>query len=171
MRETAENTRQKWLRDPEAESVTAMVENAPDHMIATVYLRFVYQHVANCAAESLARFELTPSRYFALFQLMISPDGQMPVGRISELIFVHPATITSTVDQLQKAGLVRRMASDEDRRIILAKITPAGRALTQQATEALDQNFFGLAPMTAEEAAELRFLLKRVWARLSTAAD
>ena len=44
--------------------------------------------------------------------------------------------MTARIDRLEKAGLVRRVASKEDRRSTLIALTPKGRDLIEKATRA-----------------------------------
>ncbi|MEJ5352290.1 MAG: MarR family transcriptional regulator [Melioribacteraceae bacterium] len=54
-------------------------------------------------------------------------NGPMPLKRISEEMLVTGANITCVVDNLEKEGLVKRVHSKEDRRVILGELTPAGK--------------------------------------------
>jgi DNA-binding MarR family transcriptional regulator len=59
---------------------------------------------------------------------------------------IHPTTVTILVHHLEKRELVRRSPHPSDRRIPLAKLTPAGRRLTVKATRAAADANFGLGP-------------------------
>ncbi len=52
---------------------------------------------------------------------------------------VHPAAVTNAIARLEQRGLVQRQMSPDDRRVVLATITPAGRTLAEEATDALNQ--------------------------------
>jgi DNA-binding MarR family transcriptional regulator len=52
--------------------------------------------------------------------------------------------------------------SPADRRVVLAAITPAGRALAEEATDALNQADFGLPGLPAGQAAELTETLRQI---------
>ena len=76
---------------------------------------------------ALGPLQLTHVRHEALAVLCFSQAGEMPMGRLSEHLFVHPTSVTSTVDTLERLGYVRRVPHPTDRRATLARITPAGR--------------------------------------------
>ena len=59
--------------------------------------------------------------------LYFSHAGEMPMGQLSERLLVHPTSVTSTVDTLQRLGYVRRVPHPTDRRATLARITAKGR--------------------------------------------
>lgn len=93
----------------------------------------------------LKPLDLTFPRYEALMLLEFSRRGSLPLGKIGERLQVHRTSVTNIVDQLERSGFVRRVPHDEDRRAVLAEITPAGRTAALAATEALHDSDFGLA--------------------------
>lgn len=58
--------------------------------------------------------------------------GPVPLKKISEEMLVTGANITCVVDNLEKEGLVKRVHSKEDRRVILGELTAAGKAKLDQ---------------------------------------
>ena len=71
-------------------------------------------------------------------------------------------SVTNAISKLEQRGLVERHPSPDDRRVVLAKITQAGRALAGEATAALNQADFGLPDLTRGQAAEVTGLLRTV---------
>ena len=61
---------------------------------------------------------------------------------------VHPASVTNAITRLEHRGLVERRLSPnaDDRRVVLATITPDGQALVREATEALNQASSAVRP-------------------------
>ena len=55
--------------------------------------------------------------------------GPMCQGQLSHKLLKSTGNITMVVDNLEKSGLVRRVRSLEDRRMILIELTPAGAEL------------------------------------------
>lgn len=53
-------------------------------------------------------------------------------GELAALVQVEAATIVSTIDRLEKAGLVERVPSPDDRRVKHLIVTPAGQAIYDQ---------------------------------------
>ncbi len=60
---------------------------------------------------------------------------------------VHPTSVTSLIDRLERTGYVTRAPHPTDRRTTLATITDAGRAVAEQATRELNAIGFGTAPL------------------------
>jgi MarR family 2-MHQ and catechol resistance regulon transcriptional repressor len=89
--------------------------------------------------------------------------GPQPVNVIGEKIQLTSGSITTAVDRLEKKGLVQRQLSDQDRRLRLVHLTPAGRTLIEQAFRqheaALHQATSGLS---TEEKQQLMALLKKM---------
>ena len=95
---------------------------------------------------------MTFPQYEALVLLFFSREGSLPLGRMGRRLMVHPATVTNTIDQLERKGLVKRRPHAADRRSVLATITPAGRKVARKASDALVEARFGIADMTETEA-------------------
>ena len=105
---------------------------------------------------------LTFARYEALVLLTFSSRGSLPLGKMGERLQVHPTSVTSIVDRLEAAGLVVRKPHPEDGRAVLAEITPAGRALVEEATQALVGADFGLEALDDAGLRALSELLRPV---------
>ena len=106
----------------------------------------------------LRPLDLTFARYEILMLLSFSSAGRMPMTRMGSLLQVHPTSVTSAVDRLEKQGFVRRTRNDEDRRQVLASVTTAGREVAERATAGLNAEVFeqpGVAGARLEELFEL----------------
>jgi DNA-binding MarR family transcriptional regulator len=58
--------------------------------------------------------------------------GPMPLGRLADLEQVTPPAMTKTVTALETAGLVERVRSASDRRVVLVRATAQGRAVLER---------------------------------------
>ena len=103
---------------------------------------------------------LTFAAYEALRLLAFSRSGSLPMGKMGARLMVHPAAVTNAIGRLEQRGLVQRQMSPADRRVVLAAITDDGRALAEEATDALNQAAFGLPGLTAEQAVEVTEVLR-----------
>lgn len=83
---------------------------------------------------SFARFEL-------LRLLAFSKAGVLPMGVVGRRLQVHPASVTSAVNRLERDGLVARRRTSEDLRRVLVAIEPRGRQLVDAATVDLNEVF------------------------------
>lgn len=151
--------------DPIAEAHRQWRERWPahaEHMAAVTSVMRVQQMLIGEIDRVLKPFGLTFASYEALQLLAFTRNGELPMGKIGERLMVHPASVTNTVDRLERAGMVRRRTATEDRRRVLAEITPAGGELVSKATAALNAADFALAGIDTDTAIALTSLLRKV---------
>lgn len=123
---------------------------APGMELVTSVMR-VQQLLLARVDEVLEPFGLTFARFELLALLSFTKEGELPLGKIGARLQVHPTSITSAVDRLEREGLVARVAHPTDRRTTLASLTPAGRRLTARATRALNEQVFTALPLRDPE--------------------
>jgi DNA-binding MarR family transcriptional regulator len=73
------------------------------------------------------RFGLSEGRFQILVRLHHEASGRFTMGELAEMLDITPRTVTGLVDNLERDGLVRRVADPEDRRSVYAEITDQGR--------------------------------------------
>ena len=112
--------------------------------------------------KALRPHHLTHARHEALALLYFSRNGEMPLGKLSQRLLVHPTSVTSTVDTLERLGLAKRVAHPTDRRATLARITPKGRRAIEQSCEAIAGAQHGLQVLDRAELAALFRILAKV---------
>ena len=64
-----------------------------------------------------------------LLEHQTKENGGLSQARISEMMLVNRANITSLVDRMEKADLVQRTAEESDRRYNIIKLTKKGKKL------------------------------------------
>jgi DNA-binding MarR family transcriptional regulator len=133
-----------------------------DHMAAVTSVMRVQQLLLSRVDDVLKPYGLTFALYEALRLLAFTRAGSLPMGKMGIRLMVHPASVTNAIGKLEQRGLVSRSVSPADRRVVLASITPAGRLLAEEATDALNQADFGLPGMAADAAAELTETLRGI---------
>jgi DNA-binding MarR family transcriptional regulator len=131
-------------------------------MHAVTSLMRVQQLVIGRLDTILRPHDLSFARYEALVLLTFSSRGSLPLGKMGERLQVHPTSVTSIVRRLVDQGLVVRREHPDDRRTVLAEITPAGRALVERATADLVSADFGLDALALPERAALSELLRPI---------
>jgi DNA-binding MarR family transcriptional regulator len=105
--------------------------------------------------ELLEPHDLTFPRYEALMLLFYSRKGELPLGKISERLQVHRASVTNVIDKLLDSGYVERVRDGRDRRAVLAQITGEGRLVARRATKLLNTAHFGTAPLDPQACEEI----------------
>jgi MarR family transcriptional regulator, organic hydroperoxide resistance regulator len=71
---------------------------------------------------------VNPAQGRILFALWRS-SGPMPISALARETALEPSTLTSMLDRLEAAGLLRRSPSAEDRRVVIVERTDRDRAL------------------------------------------
>lgn len=89
--------------------------------------------------ELTARHELHPPHLMVLNLLdgrhpgMVVPhDGGLSMSDFSRSMDVPPASATAMIDRLTAQGLVERGPSEQDRRVVLVRLTEQGRQTVQE---------------------------------------
>ncbi len=115
-----------------------------DAMVAATSLARAHQIVLGRINQALGEFSLTFSRYEALALLSFARDRGMAMARMGERLQVHPTSVTSTIDRLERDGLVTRSPHPDDRRATLVQLTDDGLAKLEAATSRLESIRWGL---------------------------
>jgi DNA-binding MarR family transcriptional regulator len=110
----------------------------------------------------LQPLHLTHARHEALAVLFYSRDGQMKLSELGQRLLLHPTSITSTVDSLEKLGYVQRTPHPTDRRATMATITESGRQAIIATSSVMRDHDYWLDALTVDEAAQLFALLRKV---------
>ena len=131
-----------------------------DHMAAVTTVMRVQQLLLSRVEDTLKPYGPTFAACEALRLLAFSRRGSLPMGKIASGSWSTPPSVTNVITRLEHRGLVERRLSPDDRRVVLATITPDGQALVREATEALKQASFGAARPHRRQAAEVTSTLR-----------
>jgi DNA-binding MarR family transcriptional regulator len=99
---------------------------------------------------------------FGVLARLVEAGEPLPLGSLAERCSCVRSNMTQLVDRLEAERLVERVQVPNDRRSILATLTPAGRDLYDEARRALesaDEELF--ASLGDVERAALKLLLQR----------
>ncbi len=118
-------------------------------MTAATSITRAHQILVSRIDAALAPHSLNFSRFEVLALLDLTREGRLPLGKIGDRLQVHPASVTNTVDRLERDGFVRREPHPTDGRTTLGVITAAGRNAAAAGALALGAIEFGLDGMTA----------------------
>jgi len=132
---------------------------AADGMAMVTSLTRVQQLLNERIDAVLRPMDLSFARYEVLMLLSFSRRGSLPMSRVGSLLQVHPTSATSAVERLERQGHVQRVRDAKDRRVVLACLTPGGRAVAERATEALNAEVFEQPGLDSEQVRSLVTLL------------
>jgi DNA-binding MarR family transcriptional regulator len=152
--------------DPVAEARRHWVDHgwadAADGMAAVTSIMRAHQ-IALARVDAVLRpLGLTFARFELLRLLAFSRTGTLPMSVIGGRLQVHPASVTSAVDRLEREGLVARVPHPADRRALLIEISTTGRGLVERATDALNREVFRRPGLPGEDLGLLIGVLTRL---------
>jgi len=136
--------------------------DAAPGMAALTSLMRTQQVILARVDEQLSPFGLTFARFELLRLLAFTRRGELPLGKLGERLQVHPTSITSAVNRLEKQGFVERRPHPSDRRATLAVLTGAGSQVVESATEVLNREVFADVGLSVWEVEQLLRLLAKV---------
>jgi len=130
------------IREAHRQWITHGWDAAADGMAMVTSVVRVHQLLMERIDGVLRPLSLSFARYEVLRLLSFTRAGALPMARLGSLLQVHPTSVTSAVDRLERQGYVARSRSVDDRRVVLAAITDAGREAVEEATVGLNTEVF-----------------------------
>ena len=105
--------------------------------------------------------KLSYAQYSLLFGLAAEPC--MSGSQLALIADLSPATVTQMLDHLEADGLVERVRSDHDKRVVLTSLTARGRQLVEQRRASLERRWnAALAEFDDEQLAAASTVLDRI---------
>jgi DNA-binding MarR family transcriptional regulator len=98
--------------------------------------RFLQAHavlVRRLEADLLAEHQLPLASYDVLVQLVEAPERRLRMTELAQRVLISRSGLTRLVDRLEREGLVRREACDDDARGLFAVLTDDGYARLRRA--------------------------------------
>ncbi len=118
-----------------------------------------YATFAKAVAVKVQEYDLTTPQFGVLEAL--HHLGPLTLGDLADKLLVTGGNVTYVMDRLEEQGLVYRERSPEDRRVIQAKLTDAGRARITEVFPGHAEYVFAVARhLDGNEQEALRSLLK-----------
>ena len=107
----------------------------------------------------LEEINLTYTQYIAM--MVFWERGKCSSKELGEKLYLDSGTLTPVLKSLEKKGLVKRVRSTEDERLLLVEITAEGEALKEKAAE-IPQKVAGCVKLETEEALALYKTLYKI---------
>jgi len=95
---------------------------------------------------------LTPQRYLLLLTIKGSPGGteRISVGEVADHLSLSRNAVTEICTRAEQAGLIRREAGKDDRRVVYLRLTAEGDRRLCGAVRALEQDRGAIADAFGE---------------------
>jgi len=128
------------------------------------------QHLSRETEKTFAAHGLTAPSFDVLATLRRSgPPYALSPGDLLDTMMITSGTMTNRIDQLEKAGLVRRTHNPDDRRSVIISLTDEGFAVIDAAVTAHVRTQARLTSiLSKEENAALNALLAKYLAAFET---
>jgi MarR family transcriptional regulator, organic hydroperoxide resistance regulator len=105
--------------------------------------------------------ELSYAQYSLLFKL--AEGGALPARELADAADLSPATVTQMLDGLERAGLVKRVRSDRDKRVVLTSLSRRGLAVIERRRKQLEPRWrAALGEFTDDELVTAAVVLDRM---------
>ena len=98
-------------------------------------VRTTAQQLENAITEWMSDSAASPSRFIILMQLWAAKGRGLPHKEIVTALGVTRATVSGLMAALERDGLVKSAECGDDRRSVLASLTPKGEAIVAKAFE------------------------------------
>jgi MarR family 2-MHQ and catechol resistance regulon transcriptional repressor len=138
-----------------------MTDLKHDSLDLFIALNRATQWINAHADRDIRRYGLNRTE-FGVLELLYH-KGSQPLQQIGGKVLMSSGNITYVIDKLEQKNFVKRRASTEDRRLIFAEITDAGKGLMEDAfpkhADIIDQAVNGLSP---DEKKAVSQLLKKL---------
>jgi DNA-binding MarR family transcriptional regulator len=82
--------------------------------------------------ERLLPLDLSAAKFFALY-ILADTRQQIALSALADLLGTGKSNVTPLIDRMEQDHLVRRVRSEDDRRVVYIEITTAGRERLAQA--------------------------------------
>jgi DNA-binding MarR family transcriptional regulator len=123
----------------------------------------IQRRIKRMLDETLEEHGLTSGEWHALGRLSRAPKGRISAGELATKVELSSAAMTNRLDRLEKAGLVRRIPDENDRRSVQIEVTDEGRKVYERAVAAQGAKEGIVAEaLTPAQQDELNDLLRRL---------
>jgi DNA-binding MarR family transcriptional regulator len=123
----------------------------------------ISRRIKRAMETTLSEHGLTHPEWEVLGRLRLADGHTSSPGELAEEVEVSSGAMTSRLDRLEQAGLVRRKPDPDDRRGVLVELTETGKAAYEAAVsvQARKEAFFASA-LTKAEQRRLNDLLRKL---------
>ena len=124
----------------------------PDVAISEIMqsLRRIFKAIQDYSSEVSDKFGITGPQLWALNTIF--KDEGLPLGELSNKMYLGPSTITGLVDRLEKKGYVVRNRDNRDRRVVNILLTSKGRRLARKGPNPIQgKMIYGLTNLNRRE--------------------
>ena len=141
------------VAEPRAERPVAERDDCPECLIGNLAWLLTQAHYALTGelAAAIAPLGITPRGHSVLAAAMSCAHTQK---QLAGLVGLDKTTMVAALDELEQAGLARRVPSQTDRRAHVVEVTPAGRRKIANANKVVERVQAGVLESLGEGGGE-----------------
>ncbi len=120
------------VRTNQATSGTAPARTVADDPYAPIIADFraAMNQVKCASSERLVRMGVSMAQVHIMYTLQ--RNGEMPMSRLADVLQVSLSNATGLIDRIEERGFVERTRVPEDRRVVMIRVTDAGRRMLDE---------------------------------------
>ena len=120
------------VRTNKATSDAAPVGTIADDPYAPIIADFraAMNQVKCASSERLVRMGVSMAQVHIMYTLQ--RNGEMPMSRLADVLHVSLSNATGLIDRIEERGFVERTRVPEDRRVVMIRVTDAGRRMLEE---------------------------------------
>ena len=92
--------------------------------------RAAMNQVKCASSERLVRMGVSMAQVHIMYTLQ--RNGEMPMSRLADVLQVSLSNATGLIDRIEERGFVERTRVPEDRRVVMIRVTDAGRRMLEE---------------------------------------
>jgi DNA-binding MarR family transcriptional regulator len=92
--------------------------------------RAAMNQVKCASSERLVRMGISMAQVHIMYTLQ--RGGEMPMSRLADVLQVSLSNATGLIDRIEERGFVERTRVPEDRRVVMIRVTDAGRRMLEE---------------------------------------
>jgi MarR family transcriptional regulator, organic hydroperoxide resistance regulator len=96
-------------------------------------IRRVFQVVNEQSKKAKKETGLTGPQLWAI--KVIASTSQIHVSELAEKMYLHPATVVGILNRLETSGLIKRIRTNDDRRVVNVALTDRGQDIVKRSPE------------------------------------
>jgi DNA-binding MarR family transcriptional regulator len=125
-----------------------------DEIVQAAEVRTALRHFLNRTEEITALHGLSSQRYTLMLMIKASDAAEATITDLAHRLQLAQPAVTELVSRAERAGLVSRKRSSEDRRLVYVRLTNEGESRLMRAFVALRQERAALAAAFGEVVAQ-----------------
>jgi len=145
------------IRDELPESVDLVVEGIVDR------INGINWRLKRMLDETLEQYGLTSGDFKVMSALRWRTPHRRSAGELARIADLSSGAMTNRLDQLEEAGLVKRVRDEADRRTVMVELTPKGKRVHFAAMDAqAEKEALLAAALPEKDKRQLEMLLRRI---------